>query len=276
MNATSDPGINAVLHLLLTSVQAALGDRFVGMYLHGSLASGDFDPQRSDIDFVVVTAGTLPDAIIPALAALHTRLIDSGKRWALKLEGTYFPQQVLRRYQPSDALYPSLNEGSFYMGRHGSDWVIQSHILREQGIVLAGPNPRSLIDPVAPDDLRRAMRELLHDWWAPMLHDTTRLRSSEYQAYAILTMCRALYTLETGTVASKPVAARWAQAALDARRAALIERALAWRPSMQLDMLDETLDMIQFTLERSQIANKDLLREQTHISPSHSTRTRSK
>ena len=112
------------------------------------------------------------------------------------------------------------------MGGHGSDWVIQSHILREHGIILSGPALRDLIDPVAPDDLRRAMRELLREWWAPMLHDTTRLRSAEYQAYAVLTMCRALYTLETGAVASKPVAARWAQAALGEPRAVLIERAL--------------------------------------------------
>src|SRR3954471_8080208 len=133
--------VNAVLHLLLARVQAALGDHFVGMYLHGSLASGDFDPQRSDIDFVVITAGQLPDAVIHNLEALHLRLIHSGLSWATKLEGTYLPQQALRRYTPSDALYPSLNEASFYMGRHGSDWVIQSHILREQGIVLAGPDP---------------------------------------------------------------------------------------------------------------------------------------
>ena len=138
------------------------------------------------------------------------------------------------------------------MGGHGSDWVIQSHILRERGIVMAGPAPRSWIDPVAPGDLRRAMRELLRDWWAPMLHDTARLRSDEYQVYAILTMCRALYTLETGAVVSKPVAARWAQAALGARRAALIERAQAARLGMPLDMLDETLDMIHYTLEYSQ------------------------
>jgi hypothetical protein len=252
MNATPYTDINTVLEMLLTSVQAALGDHFVGMYLHGSLASGDFDPQRSDIDFVVVTAGALPDALIPALAALHMRLIDSGLKWALKLEGTYFPQQVLRRYAPSETLYPSLNEARFYMGGHGSDWVIQSHILREQGLVMAGPAPRSWIDPVAPDDLRRAMRELLRDWWAPMLHDTARLRSDEYQAYAILTMCRALYTLETAAVVSKPVAARWAQAAVGARWAALIERALAAKPGMPLDMLDEALDMIHYTLEYSQ------------------------
>jgi hypothetical protein len=251
MNATRYPDINIVLRMLLTGVQAALGDRFVGLYVHGSLASGDFDPASSDIDFVVITAQALPEERIPALEALHMRLIDSGMPWALKLEGTYFPQQALRHYQPSDALYPSLNEGSFYMGGHGSDWVIQSHILREQGIVLAGPAPRDLIDPVAPDDLRQATRQLLREWWAPMLADSARLRSDEYQAYAILTMCRALYTLETGAVASKPAAARWVQAALGTRRAAQIERALAWRPSMPLGMLDQALDFIQYVLERS-------------------------
>jgi hypothetical protein len=120
--------------------------------------------------------------------------------------------------------------------------------LREHGIVLAGPNPRELIDPVAPDDLRHAMRALLHEWWAPMLDDTARLRNPEYQAYAVLTMCRALYTLETGAIASKPVAARWAQVWLGSPQAMLIERALAWRAGMPLDVLDEVLDLIKYTL----------------------------
>jgi len=250
-NSTPYSAINAVLHQLLTSVQAALGDHFIGMYLHGSLASGDFDPQSSDIDFVVVTADALPNAVIPALAALHAQLLNSGLMWATKLEGTYFPQQVLHHYVPSDALYPSVNEANFYMGGHGSDWVIQSHILREHGIVLAGPSPRGLIDPVAPDNLRHALRSLLREWWAPMLDDRARLQSDEYQAYAILTMCRALYTLETGAIASKPVAARWAQRALGTDRAALIERALHWRAGMPLNLLDETRELIQLTLDRS-------------------------
>jgi predicted nucleotidyltransferase len=33
--------------------QKVLGDLLFGTYLHGSLATGDFDPLRSDIDFVV-------------------------------------------------------------------------------------------------------------------------------------------------------------------------------------------------------------------------------
>ena len=51
---TSYPDVNALLQELLESVQAVLTHHFIGMYLDGSLTSGDFD-QDSDIDFVVAT-----------------------------------------------------------------------------------------------------------------------------------------------------------------------------------------------------------------------------
>ena len=251
---TPYPDVNAVLHLLLSSVQTILGPHFVGMYLYGSLASGDFDAQRSDIDFVVVTTDELPDEILPALEALHTRITASGLKGATKLEGSYIPQCALCRHDSGAAPCPYINEGSFRVGHLGSDWVIQRHIIREQGVVVAGPAPQTLIDPVQPDDLRRAVLGFLQEWWAPMLHNPDpRLHGSGYQAYAILTLCRALYTLQHGIVVSKPVAARWAQEVLGERWAAVIERALAWRPDAPADNnMNEALDFIQYTLERSQ------------------------
>jgi len=93
----------------------------------------------------------------------------------------------------------------------------------------------------------------MHEWWAPMLHSPDpRLHGSEYQAYAILTLCRALYTLEHGAITSKSVAARWAQKAIDARWRPLIDRALAWPDEAQPDHLSETLDFIRHALESSQ------------------------
>jgi hypothetical protein len=247
---TPYPDVNAVLRALLSGVQTVLGDHFVGMYVHGSLASGDFNPQRSDVDFVVVTADELPDEMLPALEAMHARIAATAK-WAAKLEGSYIPRHALRRYDPAHARHPALCvDGSFGLDQHASDWVIQRHVIRERGIVVAGPAPQTLIDPVEPDDLRRAVRGVLREWWSPQLDDPTRLHSSEYQAYAILTMCRALYTLQYGIVVSKSVAARWAQEALGERWAAIIERAAAWRRGAQLDHLDETLDFIRYTLER--------------------------
>jgi len=104
---------------------------------------------------------------------------------------------------------------------------------------------------VSPNDLRRAAAGILREWWLPQLGDHTRLRSSEYRVYAVLTMCRSLYTMWHGEVASKPVAARWAQTAFGGQWAALIEAALAWRHDMPFAYLDETLGLIRFTLEHA-------------------------
>jgi hypothetical protein len=65
-------------------------------------------------------------------------------------------------------------------------------------------------------------------------------------------MCRALYTLEHGAIASKPVCAVWAIASLDAQWEELISWASAWQRDLRSDRRLETLSFIRFTLERSQ------------------------
>jgi predicted nucleotidyltransferase len=246
---TPYPEINAVLQDLLTRVQTLLGSDFVGLYLYGSLASGEFDPQRSDIDFLVVTTGELPTEILPTLAAMHKGLAATGSLWAKRLEGSYIPQQALRRYDPAQARHPSLRvDGSFDVDHHGPNWLIQMHLIRQQAITLAGPEPNTLIDPVTPDELMGASLAALREWWEPMLDDPARLRQREYQAYAVLTMCRALYTLQHGTVVSKRVAACWAREFLGQQWVELIDAALAWPSGPQPDRLTETLALIQYTL----------------------------
>ena len=240
--------LNTLLALLLARVQATLSTQFTGMIVHGSLATGDFNPGRSDIDFVVVTDGKLDTAMVEALAAMHRALRTA--QWADRLEGSYIPVASLHRYDPADAVYPALRmDGSFGWDEHRIDWIIQRHVIRESGRVLAGPEPQTLIDPVLPDDLRRAAAGTLREWWEPQLDDPFRLASSEYQAYAILTMCRAAYTIEHGAVVSKTLAAQWAKAGPYRAWAGLIERALNWWHGIELNSLPETLDLIRHTLQ---------------------------
>jgi hypothetical protein len=240
--------VNRLLQVFLAQVQAVLGEEFIGLYLYGSLASGDFVPARSDIDFLVVTADELPTGIISALESMHARLWATGAKWALKLEGSYIPRAALRRYNPEDGPFPCVNEGKFYLARHESDWVLQRHILRESGVAVAGPDIRPLIDPVLLDDIRAAVLGYLREWWQPMLRSPERLQSREYQAYATLSMCRALYTLQHGRVASKTDSARWAQRTFGERWTALIDRALAWPEGEQADEKTETLAFMQYCM----------------------------
>lgn len=250
--ATSYPAVNLVLEALLTEVQAILGGRFVGMYLHGSLATGDFNPQTSDIDFLVVTGGPLSDEAFSALGAIHAALRRDGSHWVQKLEGAYIPKDALRSHQPNAAPIPWLGvDGHFARETLGSDWVIQRWILRERGIVVAGPPLAGLIDPVSPDDLKEAVRGSLREWWSPPFPSPERFASDEYRAYAVLTMCRSLYVLAHSRVASKPEAARWAQGTLGPPWADLSARAAAWKPGGQFAGQEETFAFIYFTLARS-------------------------
>ena len=254
---TPYPDVNALLRVLLSSARAILGNQFVGMYLFGSLACGDFD-RDSDVDAVVVTDGDISDDLFSSLRAMHERVATLDSPWATQLEVSYIPRHALRRFDPDCALHPHIDRGTgegLRMTRHDADWVVQRHVLREKGVVLAGPSPRTLIDPVTPDDLRRAVLEVLRGWYAPMLDDPAALQSRGYQSYTVLTMCRMLYTLQHGAVVSKPFAARWARETLDARWADLIERALIGRQTpnskAQPDDVDKSLDFIRYTLERS-------------------------
>ena len=235
-------------------MQTILADYFLGMYLYGSLALGDFDPHRSDIDFLVVTTDNLPDDLVSALQAMHARITASDSRWATELEGSYIPQHALRRYDPTNARHPHIDRGEegIKVEQHDSDWIIQRYTLREHGVVLSGPAPHTLIGPVHPNDLRQAVMSTLSEWWAPMCDKPVQLQYVGYQTYAVLTMCRVLYTLQHGTIVSKPFAARWAQQAVGEPYASLIERAVTWRDPTQPSEVSETLDFIRYTLARSQ------------------------
>lgn len=249
---TPYPQINALLEALLSGAQSLLGQRFVGLYLYGSLASGEFNPATSDVDFLVVTTDEIPSALLPALEAMHAKLAAGPNKWAQKLEGCYLPLPALRRLNPADAPRPCVNEEQFYLARQESDWVIQRHILREHGVAVAGPSLQAWIDPVRPDELRQAVAGILREWWLPLIEGSDpRLLRSDYQAHAVLTMCRALHTLQFGAIVSKPAAARWAQATLVEPWPALVERALAWRPGETLGDFDATLAFVRYALHKA-------------------------
>ena len=251
-NITQYPDVNTSLRLFLQGVQAILGDLMVGMYLHGSLATGDFNPQSSDIDFVVVAAQPVYDDLLSALAVFHARLAASGLKWATKLEGAYISKEAIRRYEPEKTSCAWLGaDGHFAREPLGNDWVIQSYVIREMGVTVTGSDPKTLIDPILPEDLRRAELATLRWWWSPQLDNPFRLRSREYQAYAVLTMCRALYTLQFGTVVSKSCAARWAQTNLGERWVALIQRSLTWHIR---DGVDDSCLALEFILYTSKCA----------------------
>ncbi len=251
---TPYPEVNEVLNLLLVNAKKILGEQFVGMYLYGSLSSGDFDPETSDIDFLVVTSEPLPIEKIAALEEMHKQDWATSPKRALELEGSYVPKELIRRHDPDGVPCPTVNEGKFYVDQRGSDWIIQRHVVRKYGVIVEGPDPKTLIDFVSPDEIRGSVLGVLHEWWFPMLEDPSWLREhgNKYQAFAVITMCRVLHALESGTVTSKPKSVRWAREKLGSPWPELIDKAVAAsKDENEENFLDATLDFIRFVKDRT-------------------------
>jgi hypothetical protein len=251
---TPYPDVNEVLQLLLTRVKEILKDQFVGMYLYGSLSTGDFNPETSDIDFLFVTSSLLSKDTIAALEGMHKETWATSLKRAGELEGAYVPAELIRRHNDNGPVCPTINEGQFYLAPLGSDWIIQRHVVREYGVVIEGHDPKELIDFISPDEIRRAVLAVLQEWWFPMLYDPSWLREHDggYHAFAVITMCRVLHALEHGTIVSKPRAVQWARTKLHDPWKRLLDKAVAVSPhETQSNLLAEALDFIRFTKEQT-------------------------
>lgn len=248
--------VNAVVHELLTSLQAILGAQLQGMYLVGSLALGDFHPQASDLDILMVTGGTLSVETFASLRDLHQRFDHSASVWAARLDVVYIPQEILRESFPTGVRYPVLEwPGLLALEPLESGWPIQRYTLREYAIVVYGPDPRSLLDPVNPDDLRQASAAIVQRWRDQAQRDpewVVWLGEPANHMFVVLTLCRLLYTLETGSVASKPAAARWSERKLPSRWSGLVGRATTRQQATDDEPVDEvntTLALLEYTYE---------------------------
>src|SRR3712207_1853494 len=151
---TPYPELNSVLEELVTGVQVALEGAFVGAYLQGSFAVGDFD-RHSDVDFIVAVSEELSDRQVAALQAVHERVYGLRSEWAEHLEGSYFPAALLRdcRQRAKPLWYLDHGSRSLVRSDHCNTLVVR-WVVRERGIPLAGPDPSTLVDPIPVDALR--------------------------------------------------------------------------------------------------------------------------
>src|SRR5262245_26383552 len=236
MNLPQD--VTGLLDILLPDIRSALGDNLAAVYLRGSLALGDFIPATSDIDILVVTARPTDDTEFAALAGLHARLAASSHPYANRLEIAYVDRAAWRRFEPGKR-HPSLGQGeTLAWSEHRDNWILERWTVRECGVALLGPEPRTLIDPIAGEELRAAVRSRLRDWadWADQPDDPDWQLPRAHKAYVVETMCRALSTLACGQLWSKPRAVAWALAHLPEPWRSTVERSQAWRTDQTVDL----------------------------------------
>jgi predicted nucleotidyltransferase len=212
-----------VLERLDRDIGAALGDGLRGLYVHGSWAAGDFHPARSDLDLLAVLTADPTDHTAETLRVLHDRVAADHPEWTDRVEVEYLSSAALTRYRIEPRPMVRISPGEpLHVVPATRHYVLNWHAARERGIVLRGPPPGELLPDFGPEFLE-TVREHARQWpaWVREMSGTGS------HAYAVLSLCRALYSATGGGQASKRRAASYAAAALP-HRATLIGWASRW------------------------------------------------
>ena len=244
--------INALLEQLVSNIHTILGDRLVGVYLFGSLVTGDFDRGSSDIDLLAATSADIDEREFEALLAMHNDFATRYAYWAGRIEVLYLSVMGLRTFRTQRSQIAVISPGEpFHIKDAGNDWLINWYTVREKGVALYGPSVETLIAPISKEEYIASVRNYVEAWKEYI--DESWARPS--QAYAILTMCRALYAVTCGERVSKKRAALWAEKELP-EWAELIQNALKWRENWRDQDVDhdatfaETKRFVYFMIDK--------------------------
>jgi hypothetical protein len=223
--------VASVTDAFLSSADKRAPGLIEGLYLHGSLAFGEYFPGASDVDFVAVLSARPDDAQVAGLAAAHWDVQAAFTR--PRFDGVHLVDADLRK--PPDACpdVPCIMEGSFQPAGRFSVNPVTWHELAWHGITVHGPmlaDGRVWTDRAA---LRSFTYANLTSYWAPV---AAQLRAAPPEAitpdsvaWCVLGVSRLHYLLTTGSMTSKSGAGRYGLAAFGPRWKPILAEALRAR-----------------------------------------------
>ena len=193
---------------LVEDVRGVVGEDVVGVYLHGSLALGCFNPALSDIDLLVVTKRALTPEQRQALGRVLRR---SGR-----IEISFLAAPSLRPWRhpaPYD-LHFTGSDGSMLGPGEDHDLAAHVSVTRHAGVALFGPPPNDVFPEVPWEDYEDSLRR-----------DLAWSRDHSTELYGVLSPARIWATLSTKEIHSKDSGAAWALERAPAEFRPLLERA---------------------------------------------------
>lgn len=218
--------IQSVLDGAVDLFQQELGSDLVGIYLHGSLAMGCFNPDTSDVDLLLVVQDKLTGESMRRLAKHVVHFHDAmPNQQGLELSIVLASSLQDFVYPPPFEFHYSavhreryLTDEQYICGGFGDvDLAAHYTVIYHRGIALYGKPIREVFPPIDPHYYTQA---ILHDVESAVQDITGS------PMYYTLNLCRVLYYLKEGVVSSKKEGGEWGLHALPSKYHPIIQRAL--------------------------------------------------
>lgn len=203
--ATEIPqSVQQVLNAYIAFVAEGLPGLLTGLYLHGSLALGAFDPGLSDIDFITLTSRRCTVADIDALRAIHHTLVQRYPQ--AQLSGSYLQLQDVGQMEETIRPHPYIHDGIFHASGYHDINAVTWWILKQRGIAISGPPPDQFNIQIDWADLLVKMRLNLNTYWASFTTNPRRMAwlLTDYGIqWTVLGVLRQFYTFREQAITSK-------------------------------------------------------------------------
>lgn len=241
--------VSALLDELRTRLPVILGSGLTGVYIYGSLTQGAFDPARSDIDCLIVTAGDLSDEQFTGLGKWLSEL-EKKNSWTPRLQMQFLLRDEVLVMNSKSCLYQF---GQLNRGSSDGNPIVWMNVL-ESGITLFGAPPESFVPEITTATLSEALVRETGYLRCEIENPAGEWRDvPKYRAYAVLTLCRILYSHATGKIASKPAAATFVRDSLPIELQGIVKTALSPGAEYSADIpLARIEKFIEFTESKLQ------------------------
>jgi hypothetical protein len=183
-----------VLERFVSEIQPAVPT--VAVWAHGSLALGDFQPGRSDLDLIAVVDVPLDDEHRDRLASIHQRLLEEEPA-AANLHCSYMVKAALSGAETDHVTW------AHNMILERPVTPVTRRELLDGGLTLHGPSPTELLPPLAPGELEDFIRRDLEEYWLPVTSKHVRWIYDIWVDLGLLVLARATVTLRDGRLITK-------------------------------------------------------------------------
>ena len=187
-----------VVRPLLSRFTADVGSvlPLTALWAHGSLALGDYQPGRSDLDLVALTGTPPASEQEQDLRRVHEAL-HSQVPLAEKLHCSYVVGSELGDAGRSHLTWA---HGELF---HRIVSPVTRRELCQGGLSLLGPGPATVVPPVTDDELADYIRADMRDYWYPKTVIPDLWLQDIWVDLGLLTFARATVTLREGRLITK-------------------------------------------------------------------------
>jgi len=216
-----------LLSRITEAARDILGEALTGVYLHGSLAMGCFNPEKSDIDLILVINGEMTDRqkrwFMEVVEELNAQAPKKGLELSVVREEVcrnfVYPTPFELHFSPAHLKWWQDEPEDYIRRMKGTDPDLAAHftILRKYGVVLTGASLEDVFGEVPREAYLDSIRRDVENAPEDVLADPV---------YVLLNLCRVAAYVEENLVLSKRQGGEWGLEHLPEKYHPLIRDAL--------------------------------------------------